>query len=139
MKKILIFITVLVTSLYLASCRGNDQMDFKGFVKAIYNSEQIMAGYNESNIILDGDFEVYNKLTNFKISRGENVKSEVKIVEKKLSTSGNQTYDETVTNYTTFHDKKYTVIKRACSRTEAILEEVIELARQPERNENDYR
>ena len=91
MKKILIFITVLVTSLYLASCRGNNQMDFKGFVKAIYNSEQIMAGYNESNIILDGDFEVYNKLTNFKISRGENVKSEVKIVEKKLSTSGNQT------------------------------------------------
>jgi len=121
MKKILIFITVLVTSLYLASCRGNNQMDFKGFVKAIYNSEQIMAGYNESNIILDGDFEVYNKLTNFKISRGENVKSEVKIVEKKLSTSGSQTYDETVTNYTTFNDKKYTVINGTTYENEYVM------------------
>lgn len=110
MKKILILIPILGMLLYLGSCGKNDEMEFEDFVKAIYDSEQVIAGYNETNTILDGDFEVYNKTTNFKIERGENVKSEVKIIEKKLSSSGKDTYDETETNYTTFNNTKYTVI-----------------------------
>ena len=110
MKKILILIPILVMILYLGSCRKNDQMEFEDFVKAIYDSEQIIAGYNETNKIHDGDFEIYNKTTNFKIERGENIKSEVKMVEKKLSTSGKDTYDETITKYTTVNNVKYTVI-----------------------------
>ena len=110
MKKILILIPILGMLLYLGSCGKNDKMEFEDFVKAIYDSEQVIAGYNETNTILDGDFEVYNKTTNFKIERGENVKSEVKIIEKKLSSSGKDTYDETETNYTTFNNTKYTVI-----------------------------
>ena len=110
MKKILLLIPILGMLLYLGSCGKNDKMEFEDFVKAIYDSEQVIAGYNETNTILDGDFEVYNKTTNFKIERGENVKSEVKIIEKKLSSSGKDTYDETETNYTTFNNTKYTVI-----------------------------
>ena len=91
MKKILIFIPILAILFCLGSCGKNNQMELEDFVKAIYDSEQIMAGYNETNKILDGDFEIYNKITNFKIERGENIKSEVNIVEKKLSTSGTST------------------------------------------------
>ena len=75
MKKILLLIPILGMLLYLGSCGKNDKMEFEDFVKAIYDSEQVIAGYNETNTILDGDFEVYNKTTNFKIERGENVKS----------------------------------------------------------------
>lgn len=110
MKKILIFIPILVMILYLGSCRKNDQITFEDFVKTVYDSEQVFAGYNETNKIYDGDFEIYNKTTNFKIERGENIKSEVKMVEKKLSTSGKETYDETVTSYKTVNNVKYTVI-----------------------------
>ena len=121
MKKILLFIPIIAMALYLGSCNNDSHMEFEDFVKAIYDSEQTMAGYNETNLILDGDFEVYNKTTNFKIERGENIKSEVKIVEKKLSTSGSQTYDETVTNYTTFNDKKYTVINGTTYENEYVM------------------
>ena len=110
MKKILIFIPILVIILYLGSCRKNNQIEFEDFVEAIYNSEQVFAGYNETNEIYDGDFEIYEKTTNFKIERGENIKTEVKVVEKKLSTSGKETYDETETKYTTVNNVKYTVI-----------------------------
>ena len=121
MKKILIFIPILVMILYLGSCGKNEQMEIEDFVQAIYDSEQVFAGYNETSTILDGDFEVYNKTTNFKIERGENIKSEVKMVEKKLSTSGNTTYDETVTKYTTVNNVKYTVIDGTTYENEYVM------------------
>ena len=121
MKKILIFIPILVMILYLGSCRKNDQISFEDFVQSIYDSEQVFAGYNETNKIYDGDFEIYNKTTNFKIERGENIKSEVKMVEKKLSTSGKETYDETVTSYKTVNDVKYTVINGTTYENEYVM------------------
>ena len=121
MKKILIFIPILAILFCLGSCGKNNQMELEDFVKAIYDSEQIMAGYNETNKILDGDFEIYNKITNFKIERGENIKSEVNIVEKKLSTSGTSTYDETITNYRTVNNVKYTVIDGTTYENEYVI------------------
>ena len=121
MKKILIFIPILVMILYLGSCRKNNQIEFEDFVEAIYNSEQVFAGYNETNEIYDGDFEIYEKTTNFKIERGENIKTEVKVVEKKLSTSGKETYDETETKYTTVNDIKYTVINGTTYENEYVM------------------
>ena len=121
MKKILIFIPILAMLLYLSSCGKNNQMELEDFVQAIYDSEQVMAGYNETNKILDGDFEIYNKTTSFKIERGENIKSEVNIVEKKLSTSGTSTYDETVTSYKTVNNVKYTVIDGTTYENEYVM------------------
>ena len=121
MKKILIFIPILVMLLYLGSCRKENQIEFEEFVQTIYDSEQIMAGYNETNKIFDNDFEVYNKVTNFKIERGENVKSEVKMVEKRLSASGKDTYDETVTSYTTVNNVKYTVVNGVTYENEDVV------------------
>ena len=110
MKKILLFISAIVLSLCLTSCGGEKLSDFQSLVKCIYSSEEIIAGYNETNVIKDGNLEVYNKDVEFKIQRGEKVKSEVKIVEKKLSTSGTTMYDETITSYKTVDNVKYTEI-----------------------------
>ena len=96
-KKILLFITVLALSLCLFSCNNDNLTDFQKLVKSIYDSESVLAGYKEKNTIKDGEFEIYSKETNFKLERSEKVKSEVEIIEKKLSTSGTTLYDETVT------------------------------------------
>ena len=109
-KKLIILFMVLVLSLSLFSCSKDKLTDFQSLVQIIYKSEEIIAGYDEDNLIYDGDFEVYNKNTNFKIQRGEKVKSEVSITEKKLSTSGEETYDEILTEYSTVDDVKYTVV-----------------------------
>ena len=108
-KKILMFIPLLLLALCLASC-GEKLTDFQQLVKAIYSSEEQMAGYNESNVIFDGKKEVYNKTTEFYIQRGKLVKSDVNIVEKKLSTSGTQAYDYTTTTYRTVDNVKYTTV-----------------------------
>lgn len=109
-KKILLFITVLALSLCLFSCNNDNLTDFQKLVKSIYDSESVLAGYKEKNTIKDGEFEIYSKETNFKLERSEKVKSEVEIVEKKLSTSGTTLYDETVTAYKTVDEVKYTTI-----------------------------
>lgn len=109
-KKILFIIPILALSLSLLSCRRDDRSDFQKLVQSIYDSEEVIAGFNETSIIKDKDLEVYNKNTEFKIARGKQTKSEVKIVEKKLSTSGDRLYDEVTTNYTTVDSKKFTIV-----------------------------
>jgi hypothetical protein len=109
-KKILFIITILLTSLSLLSCGKDNKSDFQKLVKSIYDSEEIIAGYTENSIIKDKDLEVYNKTTEFKIARGKQIKSEVKIVEKKLSTSGDKVYDETTSSYTTIDNMKFTIV-----------------------------
>ncbi|MBO5711949.1 MAG: hypothetical protein J6R47_03835 [Acholeplasmatales bacterium] len=108
-KKLLILFPVLMLALCLASC-GNKLTDFQQLVKSIYDSEEALAGYNESNVIYDGEEEVYSKMTEFYIQRGQLTKSDVKITEKKLSTSGTQKYDITTTEYKTVDDVKYTTV-----------------------------
>ena len=117
-KKILFIITILLASFCLLSCGKDNKSDFQKLVQSIYNSEEIMAGYTENSIIKDNDLEVYNKTTEFKIARGKQIKSEVNIVEKKLSTSGDKMYDETTSNYTTIDNMKYTVINGTTFKNE---------------------
>ena len=117
MKKKIILLSSIVLALCLLSTivtiilvNNNKEKltNFEKLVQVIYNSESKLAGYNETNKIYDGSLEVYNKNTEFIIQRGTKVKSEVTINEKKLSTSGSQLYDETVTSYKTVDDIKYT-------------------------------
>jgi hypothetical protein len=117
-------------------------------VQTIYDSEEIIAGYTENSIIKDNDLEVYNKNTELKISRGKQIKSEVKIVEKKLSTSGDRLYDETTTSYTTVDDKKYTVVNGTVYQNEytmptyfltfVLAEDFLEDGYTLSKEENDY-
>lgn len=107
MKKLLIIIPLIMFTLCLTSCGKKKQSNFSKLVNSIYASEQAIAGYNEQTRMLDDDFEVYNKDMDFIIQRGEKVKSEVNITERKLSTSGVTTYDEIKTSYKTVDDVKY--------------------------------
>ncbi len=109
-KKILIIIPLILFTLCFASCKSckkDHRTDFEKLVNSIYDSELIIAGYNEQTKMFDDQFEVYNKDTDFIIQRGEKVKSEVNITERKLSTSGTATYDETTTSYKTVDNIKY--------------------------------
>ncbi len=114
-KKIILISSIVLVALCLLSTiviiivnnNKNKLTDFEQLVQNIYESEAKLAKYNETNTIFDGDLQIYNKNTDFIIQRGEKVKSEVTIVEKKLSTSGNQMYDETITTYKTVDDVKY--------------------------------
>ena len=92
MKKLMMFLSVIMLSIFLLSC-GKKGTDFQKFVQSIYDSEEIIAGYNEVDIIKDGEVEVYKKEMNILIQRGKNVRTEVDIVENKLSTSGVNKYD----------------------------------------------
>lgn len=109
-KKVLLVFSALVLSFSLYGCGKEKLTDFQQLVQYIYASEEALAGYTESNIIKDEEFIIYDKTTEMKIQRGEKVKSEVYITEKKLSTSGTETYDEVITSYTTVDNKKYTVV-----------------------------
>jgi len=109
-KRIFLVLPLLLLSLCFLSCKKDELSDFQKLVESIYNSEEIIAGYNETNIMKDNDLEVYNKTTDFRIQRGEKIKSDVTIVEKKLSSSGITMYDETTTSYTTIDNIKYTVV-----------------------------
>lgn len=109
-KKILFIIPLLLLSFILLSCGNDNKTEFQKLVQSIYDSEAIIAGFNETSIMKDNGFEVYNKSTEFKIARGKQIKSEVKVVEKKLSTSGDKVYDETTTSYTTIDSKKFTLV-----------------------------
>jgi len=106
MKKLMIFLSVIMLSVFLLSCRDN-KSDFQKLVQSIYDSELVIAGYNEVDIIKDGEVEVYKKEMNFLIQRGKNVRTEVDITENKLSTSGVNKYDETKTSYFTVDNVKY--------------------------------
>lgn len=106
MKKLMMFLSVIMLSIFLLSC-GKKRTDFQKFVQSIYDSEEIIAGYNEVDIIKDGEVEVYKKEMNILIQRGKNVRTEVDIVENKLSTSGVNKYDEIKTSYFTVDNVKY--------------------------------
>ncbi len=111
MKRLILIVFTMVLILVISSCgKKNKLTDFEKFVNDIYASELVLAGYNETTKILDNDFEIYNKNTVFKLIRGEKVRSEVKVLEKKLSTSGDVLYDETLTEYTTIDTIKYTTV-----------------------------
>ncbi len=106
MKKLMIFLSVIMLSVFLLSCVDN-KSDFQKLVQSIYDSELVIAGYNEVDIIKDGEVEVYKKEMNFLIQRGKNIRTEVDITENKLSTSGVNKYDETKTSYFTVDNVKY--------------------------------
>ena len=114
-KRIFIIISMLLLSLCFISCKSckKDKEDeikipvFDKLVTAIYDSETKITGYNEDIRMIDKDVEVYIKNTIFTLDRTEQVKSSSNIVEKKLSTSGVNMYDETITSYTTIDDMKY--------------------------------
>lgn len=109
-KKVLLILPILLLTIFLTSCNRNQTNVFQSFVQAIYDSEEALAGYRERSVIVDGDFDIYSKDVEFKVQRGEKVKSQVNIVEKKLSTSGLNTYDETITSYKTVDNVKYTEV-----------------------------
>ncbi len=107
MKKIYMIFTIILFTLCFASCKKDNRTDFEKLVSNVYDSEERIAGYNELTKMFDDGFEVYNKNTDFVISRGEKIKSEVNITERKLSTSGSSVYDETKSSYVTVDDIKY--------------------------------
>ena len=99
-----------IVTIILVNKNKTKLSNFESLVQIIYDSESKLAKYNETNKIYDGNLEIYNKNTDFVIQRGTSVKSEVTITEKKLSTSGTQKYDETVTSYKTVEETKYTEV-----------------------------
>ena len=109
-KKIFIIISVIVFTLILASCNNDNRTDFEKLVSSIYESELVIAGYNEQTKMFDEEFEVYNRDVDFILQRGEKIKTEVNTTERKLSTSGEHTYDEVTSSYTTVDNIKYVVV-----------------------------
>jgi len=109
-KRIILLVFTMVLVLMISSCGKKKLTNFEKLVNDIYASESILAGYNETQVIKDSDFEVYHKNTNFTLVRGEKVRSEVRVLEKKLSTTGTQLYDESLTEYKTIDDVKYTTV-----------------------------
>lgn len=108
--KISLTIIMIILSLTLSACNKDKTTDFEKLVKNIYSSEEVLTGYNEISSIIDGELETYHKNTNYKIERGEDVKTAVEISEKTLSVSGDKTYEENSESYTTVNNVKYTVI-----------------------------
>ena len=114
-KNILIVFILLAITLCFISCKKDKPVEektptFDKLVSAIYNSETILIGYKENISMKDSDMEIYIKETNLSLERKDQTKSEVTVSEKKLSTSGDRVYDETVSSYKTINDKKYVVI-----------------------------
>lgn len=109
-KRFILVVFTAVLVLMISSCGKNKLTDFEQFVNDIYASESVLAGYNETQVIKDEEFEVYHKDTYLKLVRGEKIMSEVSVLEKKLSTSGNVMYDETLTKYKTIDNVKYTTV-----------------------------
>ena len=114
-KRVFIIFTLLLLSLCFISCKSckkdkevtPDIPAFDKLVSAIYDSETKLIGYNENIKMTDDDMDIYIKTTDFSIERKEQVKSSVNILEKKLSNSGINMYDETITSYTTIDNVKY--------------------------------
>lgn len=109
-KRIILIVFTMVLVLLISSCGKKKLTDFEHLVNDIYASESILAGYNETQVIKDQDLEVYHKDTNLKLIRGDKVRTNVSVLEKKLSTSGNKLYDETHTEYSTIDNIKYTTV-----------------------------
>ena len=109
-KRIILIVFTMVLSLLISSCGKKKLSDFDRLVNDIYASESVLVGYNETQIIKDQDLEVYHKSTNLKLVRGDKVRTNVSVLEKKLSTSGNKLYDETKTIYSTIDNIKYTTV-----------------------------
>lgn len=108
--KISLTIIMIILSLTLSACNKDETTDFEKLVKNIYSSEEVLTGYNEISSINDGELRIYYKNTNFKIERGEDVKTTVEIKEKTLSVSGDKVYEENSESYTTVNNVKYTVV-----------------------------
>ncbi len=104
-----LFVMVLTLSA-CSSCENSKMTNFEKLVNNIYKSEEVIAGYNETDKIIDGDLETYIKNISFKVQRGESVKTQVKISEKTLSMSGDAVYDEDEESYNTINNVKYTTI-----------------------------
>lgn len=108
--KISLIILALIMTLSLSACNKDKATDFEKLVKSIYSSEEIITGYSEISSIIDCELEIYYKNSNLKIDRGEDLKTEVEITEKKLSVSGDKTYEESSESYKTINNVKYTTI-----------------------------
>ncbi len=120
--KLLLVIPVLVLSLCLLACDKDPKLtDFQKFVSTIYDSEATITGYNEEACIIDGEMVVFSRITNFKLERKESVKSEVTIVDKTLSTTGNEQYVEKVDSFTTVDNIKYTVVNGKTFENEYVM------------------
>lgn len=149
MRKFMMIISVIVLSIFLLSCGDGRLTDFEKVVKSIYDSELEIAGYNEVDIIKDGNLEVYKKEMNFLIQRGKTVRTEVDIVENKLSTSGNSLYDETKISYFTVDNAKYVELNGSTYENEytmptyyltfVLSEDFLEKGYNLEVNDNNYK
>lgn len=148
----LILISVLLCSCSrgcACSCKKDKTNPFDEFVNIIYSSEESLKGFNEETTIKDGEMVIYSKSNNMKLDRGDNVKTEVNIIEKKLSTKGDVVYDETITSYTTVDNVKYTVLDGVTYENEYVIptyyltfvlsSEFLQEGYTFENNENNYK
>ena len=111
-NKLLIIIPILILSLCLLSCKKNEEKDYKinDFVNYVYQSEEKLAGYYETNSIKDNGIEVYYKSTDLTVRRKDMVRTDVSTYEKILSLTGGSLYDETYTSYKTIDNVMYTEV-----------------------------
>ncbi len=131
MKKRIIFLCcIFILIISLCSCarlkkcsckKNNDLTGLDTLINHIYDSETKLVGSIETAIINDNDMVVYEKVTNLKLQRDISVKSEVNIIEKKLSNKGTTIYDESVENYTTVDNVKYSVVDGVTYENEFIV------------------
>ena len=101
MKRNLLIIPFALSALALASCGGGKLKGFEKLNSVVKESEKSFIKYNERAEIIDSKIEVpvYAKLTDFEVTRGKSIWTEVDIKELRLPEDGSsQDYELEATN-----------------------------------------
>ena len=111
MKKIIYLLTALVIMLSLSSCSKKDKRtDFEKFVSSIYESEETLLSYEDTQTIKDNNNLVYSNTTKLTIKRLEEQINTTYVQEIKQLSSKGEGLVTTTSSYTTKGDKKYQTI-----------------------------
>ncbi len=108
MKKLGVLLT-LILCFTLVGCSSKKETTINTFIDNIYASNDSFTSYQESDVLLDNEVEVYHKDITFQIERGEEIKTTFNQYEKKLSDDilSETNYDEKTTSYYTIGNHKY--------------------------------
>lgn len=110
MKKLICILTTLVIMISLSSCSKDNRTDFQKLVASIYDSEESLLSYEDTQVIKDNDTLVYSNYTKLTIKRlEEQINTNCTQEIKELSSKG-EGLVTTTSSYTTKGDKKYQTI-----------------------------
>lgn len=111
MKKFIYVLTALMIMISLSSCSKKDnRTDFEKFVSSIYESEETLLSYEDTQTIKDNNNLVYSNTTKLTIKRLEEQINTTCVQEIKQLSSKGEGLVTTTSSYTTKGDKKYQTI-----------------------------